>query len=229
MQPWLRSPWVLATLLVAGAPLRAEEAAPAAPANDWRAAVRTFAKEHFRHAAWGYSHSSRDYSLARALAATDNVTLDDDVLFAAAYLHDMAAFPPWADAKADHADVAAGLVDTVLEDTGFPMDKLEAVRGAIRAHMYFRDPATPEAVYLHDADALDWLGAVGIARIMALVDSAGGAPDGPAMVAKLEENLAKVPDRVISPAGKAMAPARREELARFIDSLKSQSAGLQDL
>src|SRR5579864_2195514 len=60
----------------------------------WRATVRQFAAQHFKHPAWGYSHSVRDYELASALAAADHVTLDDDVLFAAAYLHDMAAFAP---------------------------------------------------------------------------------------------------------------------------------------
>jgi uncharacterized protein len=66
-----------------------------ASAHDWHETVRTFAAEHFRNPAWGYSHSVRDYRLARELASADHVTLDDDVLFAAAYLHDMAAFPPW--------------------------------------------------------------------------------------------------------------------------------------
>ena len=96
-----------------------------------------------------------------------------DVLFAASFLHDMAAFPPWEDTKADHSDVGARLVDSVLKGTGFPMEKIDAVRGAIRTHMYYRDPVGPEALYLHDADALDWLGAIGVARIMALVDPHG--------------------------------------------------------
>ena len=73
-------------------------------ASHWRETVRTFAAEHFRNPAWGYSHCERDYGLARELASADGVTLDDDVLFAAAYLHDMAAFPPWAKAGVDHAD-----------------------------------------------------------------------------------------------------------------------------
>ena len=149
----------------------------------------------------------RDYALARELAAADHVTLDDDVLFAAAYLHDMAAFPPWEKQKVDHSDVAAGIVDTVLKDTGFPMSKIDAVRGAIRTHMYYRDPVGPEALYLHDADGLDWLGAIGVARILGLVDPNGGDPDGPKAVKMLEDNLKNVPARVLSPAGRAMVRA----------------------
>jgi len=234
---------LLAALLLSTTAARAAESAPAtnpSPArpaagaestisSDWRAKVRAFAAEHFKQPAWGYSHSTRDYVLARELAATDGARLDDDVLFAAAYLHDLAAFAPWEDANKDHADVAADLVHTVLDGTGFPMAKIDAVRGAIRTHMYFRDPVGSEAIYLHDADALDWLGAIGVARIIALVDPQGGAPDGPAMAKELEDNLAKVPDGVVSPAGRALVPARKAELERFLKDLRRESADLQNL
>jgi hypothetical protein len=200
-----------------------------APGENWRESVRAFAREHFKHPAWGYSHSSRDYALARELAAKDGVQLDDDVLFAASYLHDIAAFEPWDEDPKDHADVAADLIENLLQETSFPKAKLDALRGAIRTHMYERKPLSPEAIYLHDADAIDWLGAIGVARVMALVDSDGGRPDGPAMVQMLERNLASAPDGVVSPAGRALVPARKAELAKFIESLKAQSADLKDL
>src|SRR5580704_10793374 len=200
-----------------------------ASAADWRTSVRELAAQHFKNPAWGYSHCARDYALARELAAVDHVALDDDVLFAAAYLHDMAAFAPWEKPKLDHSDVAADIVDTVLKGTGFPMAKIDAVRGAIRTHMYYRDPAGPEALYLHDADALDWLGAIGIARVIALVDPNGGAPDGPAAVRMLEDYLANVPARVVSPAGRARVPQRKAELEHFLESLRSESQDLKNL
>jgi hypothetical protein len=204
--------------------------APVAPAaTDWRASVRALAAKHFKNPAWGYSHCLRDYALARELAAADHVTLDDDVLFAAAYLHDMAAFKPWEKPKLDHSDVAAGIVGSVLQGTGFPMAKIEAVRGAIRTHMYYREPVGPEALYLHDADALDWLGAIGVARVTALVDPEGGDPDGPKAVKMLEDNLRSVPARVFSPAGKAMVPARKAELEAYLKDLRRESQDLQTL
>jgi uncharacterized protein len=211
-----------------GAAGPAMAAAPAA-ASDWHATVREFAAKHFKNPAWGYSHCIRDYALARELAAADHVTLDDDVLFAAAYLHDMAAFKPWENEKLDHSDVAAGIVDTVLEGTGFPMGKIDAVRGAIRTHMYYRDPLGPEALYLHDADALDWLGAIGVARVMALVEPNGGDPDGPKAVKMLEDNLKDVPARVISPAGRALVAPRKAELQRFLRDLRRESDDLRTL
>jgi hypothetical protein len=204
-------------------------AAVPAPTQDWRVTVREFAAQHFKNPAWGYSHCMRDYALARDLAAADQVMLDDDVLFAAAYLHDIAAFAPWEDTKADHSDVGARVVDTILKGTGFPMAKIDAVRGAIRAHMYYRDPVGPEALYLHDADALDWLGAIGVARIMALVDPNGGKPDAAKAVGMLVDNLNKVPARVLSPAGRARVPDRKAELEKFLADLRRETDDLRTL
>jgi hypothetical protein len=191
--------------------------------SEWRKTVRTFAAEHFLHPAWGYSHSVRDYALARELASADHVRLDDDVLFAAAYLHDIAAFPTWENDKLDHSDVGADVVASILKNTGFPMAKIAAVQGAIRTHMYYRDPVGAEALYLHDADALDWLGAVGVARIFALVDPRGAAPTGPDVVKMLDENLEKVPSRVLSPAGRLLVPQRKAELQDFLVNLRRES------
>ncbi len=204
-------------------------AAATLPAQDWRASVRELAASHFKNPAWGYSHCLRDYALARELAAADHVAFDDDVLYAAAYLHDMAAFPPWEDLKLDHSDVGARLVDTVLKGSGFPMEKIDAVRGAIRTHMYYREPVGAEALYLHDADALDWLGAIGVARIMALVDPHGGIPDSPKAVAMLTDNLNKVPARVLSPAGRARVPERKAQLEKFLSDLKRETDDLRTL
>ena len=201
------------------------------PAPDWHQVVRTFASEHFRHPAWGYSHSVRDYELAKALAREDGVVIDDDILFASAYLHDMAAFAPWDREKEgiDHADEAARIVDTVLVGTGFPMAKIDAARGAIRTHMFDRRPVGPEAIYLHDADALDWLGAIGVVRIVALVDPNGGEPDGPKAVKMLDDNLVQVPDGVTSAAAKRRLPDLKQELADFLRTLRHETDNLRTL
>src|SRR5882757_3045865 len=224
---WLAA--AVLTVLVESTPAVAAEAPPAAAADvsGWRTVVSKFAQDHFNNPAWGYSHCLRDYQLARELALADHVTLDDDILYAAAYLHDMAAFEPWQKSGVDHADQAAAIVDTVLKNTGFPMKKIDAVRASIRTHMFDRTPVGPEALYLHDADALDWLGAIGVARIFGLVDPKGGNPTGPEVVPRLESNLAKVPARVLSPAGKARLPERQAQLTTFLQELREQTGNLR--
>lgn len=209
--------------LAAAATLGLFAGVPAQAAGDWHDTVRAFAIEHCKHPAWGYVHSQRDYALARQLAVADGVTLDDDVLFAASYLHDIAAFAPYAKPGEDHSDTAADLVSGILAPTGFPVAKLASVQAAIRTHMYYRDPKAPEAVYLHDADALDWLGAIGVARILATVDKAGGQPDGKAAVAMLTNNQNVVPARVVSPAGKALVAGRVAEMRAFLSALAAES------
>jgi uncharacterized protein len=216
-------------MLIAALNLSALATSAAPQAVDWRVTVREFAAQHFKNPAWGYSHCERDYALAKELAAADQIAVDDDVLFAAAYLHDIAAFAPWEDTKADHSDVGARVVDTILKGTGFPMAKIDAVRGAIRTHMYYRDPLGPEALYLHDADALDWLGAIGVARIMALVDPNGGSPNSARAVAMLVDNLNKVPSHVLSPAGRAKVPERKAELDKFLVDLRRETDDLRTL
>jgi uncharacterized protein len=226
-------PVLLATIALtvfATAAIAVEAPAPTIEhTGDWRAAVRKFAETNLKHPAWGFSHSVRDYELAKELAAEDHVTLDDDVLYAAAYLHDVAAFAPFTKNGVDHQDQAAEIVESMLAGTGFPMAKIEAVRGAIRTHMFPRDPASPEAIYLHDADALDWLGAIGVARVFGLVDPNGGAPDGPTVTKRLEGNLAAVPSRIVSKAGKARAPARARVLEQFLKVLRTESSNLKTL
>jgi hypothetical protein len=226
-KPWTRS---LGTGVLALAALLATSTCGAAEAG-WRAGVRKFAAEHFHHPAWGYTHSLRDYKLATTLAREDGVALDDDVLYAAAMLHDMAAFAPWDREKdgIDHADEGAHVAAKVLADAGFPRQKLPAVQGAIITHMFDREPKGPEALYLHDADALDWLGAIGAARILALIDPNGGQPDGPKAVKMLDENLAAVPGRVLSPAGQKRRPALEAELRTFLKALRHETDDLKRL
>jgi len=216
-------------LLLAALALSAMPAFADSSPTDWREKVRAFNIEHCKHPAWGTSHSERDYRLAKAMAATDKAALDDDVLFAAAYLHDIAAFKPYEKPDLDHSDVAADIVGQILAPTGFPMDKLPRVQAAIREHMYYRTPTNPESLYLHDADALDWLGAIGTARIMALADPNGAQPDGPAVLPMLKENLRDVPARVLSPAGKALMPAKRDFLAKWMETLSAETDGFKTL
>ena len=80
----------LAPLLLLCIGLLAPNMAGAATGPEWRDKVVALASKSFKHPAWGDSHCQRDYALARALAETDHVTLDDDVLFAAAYLRAVA-------------------------------------------------------------------------------------------------------------------------------------------
>src|SRR4029077_20859900 len=135
----------------------------------WKATIYKLATTSFKHPAWGWQHSERNYDLALQLAKGDRMTVDDDVLFAAAFLHDMAAFPPYAKTGVEHGERAAQTSEAVLRRAGFPMQKFGAVQAAERGHMYYSNPGSlPASIVLHDADSLDFLGAIGAARMISL-------------------------------------------------------------
>lgn len=163
-----------------------------------------------------------NYDLGMQLARQDGLKVDTDVLFAAAFLHDMAAFEPCADAKMEHGDCAAIESEKVLRAAGFPMQKFRAVQTAERAHMYYRDPgASPEAIVLHDADSLDFLGEVGVARLVALTGGKAGS-FAPA-VKQLRQFLTDIPPHLVTKAAQRIGAQRAAELRAFLDALGTQT------
>ena len=191
----------------------------------WKVTVYHLARTTFVHPAWGWQHSERDYNVALELARADGLQVDGDVLFAAAMLHDMAAFKPYV-APGEHGDVAARESETVLRNAGFPMAKFPAVQAAMRGHMYYSAAGTrPEAIVLHDADSLDFLGAIGAVRMIALAGptSASAAPQ----IAALRGFLRDIPPKLVTRAAKNMAVARVAELRAFLDAYDAESDGMK--
>lgn len=191
---------------------------------EWRDSIRLLNEQHFKHTAWGTAHSVRDYDVAKWIAATDHLTYDDDVLFAASYLHDIAGFAPWEKQGVDHQDRGAELMDSLLPGYGFPADKIEKVKAAIRTHMPDRAPgAAVESQLLHDADGLDWLGAIGIARDMSIVDANGGDPGFAWALNRLREDSTKVPGLLVTKAAKREAQRRMAVTRAFLKDLESET------
>lgn len=190
----------------------------------WKVTIYQLARTKFIHPAWGWQHSERNYDIGMKLAAGDGLQVDTDVLFAAAFLHDMSAFMPCADTKLEHGDCAAELSGPILRDAGFPMSKFPAVQAAERGHMYYRNPGTDAAaIVLHDADSLDFLGDIGAARMISLTgDSA--ATFAPA-VKSLRSFLKEIPPRLLTKTGRQMGAERAAELQRFLDALDVQTFG----
>jgi len=190
----------------------------------WKVTIYDLARSKFIHPAWGWQHSERNYLIAMKLAKGDRLRVDSDVVFAAAFLHDMAAFAPYEKKGVEHGDRAAQTSVAVLRSAGFPMSKLAAVQAAERGHMYYSAPGTaPEAIVLHDADSLDFLGTIGAARMIALTGEKA-ASFGPA-VASLRTFLRDIPPRLMTKTGRAMGSARAAELTRLLDELTAETFG----
>jgi len=199
-------------------------------APGWRTAVRAFAEAHLQHTAWGPAHARRDYETTLMLAQAEGVTVDDDALYAAAYLHDMGGIPPYALPGVDHGDRSVQLVDSVLRDAGFPMEKAALVKEIIDHHQYYRPPDTlAVAVLFRDADILDFLGAIDIARILSLTTREKFTPDLPHAVAVIRQNMLEMPARLQSAAAKREAQHRVQEMQRFLDALSTETDSLRIL
>ncbi len=219
---------IAALLLAAPAPAQLPvepkvSAAGIALSSPWRAAVYAYARGKLLHPAWGWRHSERDFLLARQIAREEGLAIDEDVLFAAAFLHDSGAIPPFAKDGVDHSVRSAELAEPLLRKAGFPMAKFPAVKAAILGHMFDKEAGpSAEAIALHDADALDFLGATGIARRLSVT---GTAPDMDSVMERLETVYDQIPGRLVTGTAKRMAIPRLVAMKAFFDQLKRESPG----
>jgi uncharacterized protein len=190
----------------------------------WKVTIYDLARSKFHHPAWGWQHSERNYRIALELAQGDGLRVDTDVLFAAAFLHDMAAFMPCQEPKLEHGECAAQQSGAILQAAGFPMAKLPAVQTAERGHMYYSDPGTqPEAVVLHDADSLDFLGEIGAARMLSLVGA--NAESIAHAVKTLRTFVHDIPPRLITKTAVKLGAQRAAALEQFLNALDAETFG----
>ena len=125
------------------------------------------ARSHYtgEDAAHDFEHVLRVLRLAERIGAAEGA--DVEVLRAAVLLHDVARVAE-DQGGACHAAAGAERAREIL--AGHPKDKVDAVTHAIATHR-FRDsvvPQTLEARILYDADKLDAIGAIGVARAYAI-------------------------------------------------------------
>jgi len=197
-----------------------------AQTSSWRAAVA----EYIRREALPvdkYGHQPRLYALARAVGA--GMTYDDDVVFAAAWLHDLGVFvghrpeEPAALAAWDNVAYAIERTPALLAEFGFPPEKIPAVVEAIRTHQPHREPKSVEATILRDADILEQLGAVGILRAVAKVGRDTRFATFSSLLPTLRKALETLPPLIHLPSAQALAALRVRVLEAFLDAAATEA------
>lgn len=114
-------------------------------------------------------HFQRVWRIAREIDRGEDHPADLLILLAAAYFHDLVSLPKnhpdRKEASRLSAESAVRLLSTAWTD--FPAEKLEGVRHAIHAHSFSAQvtPLTVEAKILQDADRMEAVGAIGLARV----------------------------------------------------------------
>jgi len=114
-----------------------------------------------------FNHVMRVYNLCLKLTkGTKNIDLK--VLELAALLHDIGGAGELKDktGKVCHAKLSAKMAQNILRNFDYSQDKINKIIHCILAHRYRTGvkPKTKEAKILFDADKLDALGAIGVAR-----------------------------------------------------------------
>ncbi len=176
-----------------------------------------------------FGHQPRLYALTR-LAGRGQL-YDDDIVFAAAYLHDLGVFigqrPEEEEALAqwDHVAYAVEKAPSLLRTILFPEEKIGAVLAAIRTHQPRDFPETIEAVILRDADILEQLGAIGILRAVAKTGRDTRYPTFTPVIALLERSLAELPALIRLPATRALAAPKIAVLQAFLEAVRAESHG----
>lgn len=104
---------------------------------------------------------------ANARTILEYVDADDEIVLVAAYLHELFNYPKGHPRSKESGDVCAEHALAVMEDLDFPKEKRDGVTYAIANHSFSKGvvPVTCEGKILQDADRLDAIGAIGIARL----------------------------------------------------------------
>ncbi|GAB3001409.1 HD domain-containing protein [Psychrosphaera aestuarii] len=157
------------------------------------------------------------------------------VVKAAAWLHDCVTFAKNDPRNSTSSHLAAKKAVEFLSINGFPEHKLESVFHAVEAHSYSANITTKtlEAEVVQDADRLDGLGAVGIARCFAVSGKLGSKIyhwDDPfcetrtpnsktSAIDHFYEKLFKTADSMKTKHGKLLAKHRVEFMEAYLNQL----------
>lgn len=160
----------------------------------------------------GWDHVSRVRALARRIALELGGGVDLEALDLAVLMHDLGRY---VQGPEHHAEVSADLAGKMLRALGYEEDKVNRVCGAIRDHSYSlgREPDSVEGKILSDADKIDAIGAVGVARAFTLGGAWGRSLEN--TLKHLEEKLLKLHERLYLDISKKLARERVEFLKNF--------------
>jgi uncharacterized protein len=121
-----------------------------------------------RDPAHDFQHIMRVYKNAKLIGQCERANME--ILLPAVLLHDLVVYPKRSAKSSKSSDESADLAENILQSYGYPQDKINQICYCIRAHSYSKRlvPASLEGRILQDADRLDALGAIGIARTFSI-------------------------------------------------------------
>lgn len=210
-----------------------------AASNDEKiTAIRQKVRELLKDAdpAHDFLHVSRVTSLAAYIAGKEHADLG--IVVPAALLHDIVVLPKNHPLSSKSSDLAAELAKKLLDEVNYPQEKIPPILEAIRSHSFGKNivPKTKEAQVVQDADRLDAIGAVGIARVFAVsaklrrpfynnsdpFPSSHTPDDNTWALDHFYMKLLKLRDMFNTETARQLAEKRHEFMKVFLDQLRSE-------
>jgi uncharacterized protein len=191
-----------------------------------------------------FEHVLRVHSMAQRLAVEEGADLE--IVHTAALLHDVAGAMPGSQERAEHHIASAAFAAQVLTEMGWAPERIQAVQHCIRAHRFRgskdEPPTSLEAKVIFDADKLDVLGAIGVARVIAYAALIGNPfyvePSQQFLTTGQEEpgephsayhehlyKLIKIKDRLFTASARRLAEERHVYIDDYFRRLGSELRG----
>ena len=204
---------------------------------DWEPRFAAFLMDQSpADAAHGMDHVRRVVAAAKRIGAPERAR--PEIVVPAAWLHDCVHVEKNAADRASASRRAAEKATAFLREAGYPVAHLEAIGHAIEAHSFSAGiaPQTLEARVVQDADRLDALGAIGLARCL-MTGQHLGLPlydpddpfcrrrppdDGRFVIDHLYVKLFRLPETMQTGAGRLEARRRVQFLKRFLEELEAE-------
>jgi uncharacterized protein len=204
--------------------------------------VKHIAHKHFQDSRGSHKwdHTLRVHRLCKHIGISEGV--DMDVLLAAAYLHDIGrGYQDGFKGELCHAEEGARMAEPILEKLAFSEAQKNNILHCIRSHRFrgSPDPMTPEARVLFDADKLDAIGAVGVARAFLFAGEVGARLHNteadvedtePYSVEdtgfrEFKVKLSKIKDRMLTAEGRKLAEERHVIMVEFFNRFLEEYEG----
>jgi len=204
--------------------------------------VKEMAHKHFQGArgSHNWDHTLRVCRLCEHLGSIEGVDLD--VLLVAAYLHDIGrGSQDDSNGAVCHAQKGARMAEPIVAKLPLSEGQKKNILDCIRTHRFRgdRQPQTPEARVLFDADKLDAIGAVGVARAFLFAGEVGARLHSAAVNIEEAEpysvddtgyrefkvKLSKIRQRILTAEGRKLAEDRHVIMVEFFKRFLEEYEG----
>lgn len=167
---------------------------------------------------WGINHTRRLLHLVEEIGK--GLMYNAEAIWIAAHLHDWGAYAPWAQKGVDHVERSGGVADDFLTERGCPDDLKALILECIALHHRTGADRSLEATLLRDADALDFLGVVGVLR-----DFSKNPRDLRAAHEQVRKRREKVPGMLQLERARIMGAERVSEMDALLQEFETESFG----